>query len=51
MKLAGDRRLGRNNARKFLDVGVEVGEIRLEKGLKNAKLYYLIESTGGGSEL
>jgi hypothetical protein len=41
-KLAGERGLGRNRARKFLDDGVDVGEIEVKRGQRKTLIYRLI---------
>jgi hypothetical protein len=43
-RLAGERNLGRNRARTFLDDGIASGDIRREKGPHNTRHHYLVES-------
>jgi KaiC/GvpD/RAD55 family RecA-like ATPase len=42
-RLAGDRNLGRNRARTFLDGGIASGDIRCEKGPHNTRRHHLVE--------
>jgi hypothetical protein len=46
-KLAADHKLGRNQARTYLDNGVAVGEIEVTPGQKNTH-YYSLRLQGGG---
>lgn len=45
-KLANDRQLGRNHARDYLHNRLSAGEIKLVRGARNAKFYYLADSDG-----
>lgn len=45
-KLATKRKLGRNQARDYIERGVRTGEIRVVKGTHNARLHYLSDPAG-----